>query len=247
MFIICKLHWAQPNKCMWKQASWSPLSWGDESWRLLFSSLQELSCHLQRPTAELPFHWSGASVRSEPWLHNFSHARRHFHNAAASADPDDRGLSNKDQRGGGGLVSPLCTQNPSWSKNNAKTYVTGIFKTIPNSKIYTTRNRRCTLIKYFNTKYSSSLTNLLTAERFHGYDFPLYKRSVICTPGCSAANCTAAVCCPITCSLCPMVLVRGGIWWVCNDPGLTDAEARWEVCCSPRGAVEPDLSELSWA
>lgn len=67
------------------------------------------------------------------------------------------------QRPAGGLVSPLCTRNPSWSKNNVKIYMTGIFKKkIPHSKIYTTSNRRCTLIKYFNTKHFSSLTNLFS-------------------------------------------------------------------------------------
>lgn len=75
----CKLDWAQPCERIWKEASGSPRSWGGQGWRLLFPSLQELSCHLQCPTAELPLHWSGASVRSEPCLHNVSHAHRHFH------------------------------------------------------------------------------------------------------------------------------------------------------------------------
>lgn len=79
MWRSCKLPWAQPGKRIWKEASRSPLSWGEESWRLLLPSLQELSCHLQGPTAELPLHCSGASVRSEPWLRNVAHARRHFH------------------------------------------------------------------------------------------------------------------------------------------------------------------------
>lgn len=91
-------------------------------------------------------------------------------------------------------------------------------------------------IKWFNDIYclqhaeNVSLWHLL-------WFFP-----VIFAPACSAANCMAAVCCPIT-SPYPVVLVRWGIWWVWNRPVLTEAEAD----CEMRSRGVSDLSDVPWA
>lgn len=136
--------------------------------------------------------------------------------AAANVDSDSRGLSNTDQREGWSL--PFVPKNHPGEKRMWRIYF--------NTQLFLLSNklRNCRIFSWVGLVF-----------------FNVF--SVICTPACSAANSTAAVCCPITCSLCPMVLVRWGIWWVCTDLGLTEAE----MCRFPRGAVESDVSELSWA